>query len=148
MIISTALSGVSHLYIDTSPFIYYTEKRLGFLERVKAVFAYQYTHAIDTITSVITLSECLVKPIKQNDMLLVSAYERFFMKTHGISLIPVTFEISRLSADLRALYNLRTPDALHIATALETGCEAFLTNDVALKRIKEIRILVLDEIVI
>ncbi len=148
MILSQALLGVHHLYIDTSPFIYYTENRPEFLAQVKAVFAYQEINNIDTITSVITLSECVTKPLKVNDSLLVSAYERFFLKTRNISMTPVTLQISRRSADLRANYGLRTPDALHIATALETGCEAFLTNGVSLKRVKELSILILGEMII
>ncbi len=38
------------------------------------------------------------------------------------------------------------PDALQVAVALEAGCEAFLTNDAALKRVTALRILVLDEL--
>lgn len=41
---------------------------------------------------------------------------------------------------------LRTPDALQIAAALVAGCEAFLTNDAGLKRVTELRVLVLDEL--
>jgi predicted nucleic acid-binding protein len=41
---------------------------------------------------------------------------------------------------------LRLPDALQIAVALEAGCEAFLTNDLTLKRVVELRVLVLDDL--
>ena len=34
--------------------------------------------------------------------------------------------VAESAADLRARYNLRTPDALQIAVAFEKGCEAFL----------------------
>ncbi|MBW4523229.1 MAG: PIN domain-containing protein [Scytolyngbya sp. HA4215-MV1] len=44
-------------------------------------------------------------------------------------------------------YNLKLPDALQIATARVTGCQAFLTNDTALKRVGELRILVLSELI-
>jgi predicted nucleic acid-binding protein len=47
---------------------------------------------------------------------------------------------------LRARYNLRTPDALQISAALETSCQAFLTNDTQLKRVTELRMLILDEL--
>ena len=61
-------------------------------------------------------------------------------------LIPVTFEIADKAAQLRAQYNLRTPDALHIASAIESGCQALLTNDLGIKRVTELRVLVLDEL--
>jgi predicted nucleic acid-binding protein len=47
---------------------------------------------------------------------------------------------------LRAGYNLRTPDALQIATAVELNCQAFLTNDKQLQPVAELRVLILDEL--
>ena len=34
-----------------------------------------------------------------------------------------------LATDLRARHGLKTPDALHLATALEQGCDEFWTRD-------------------
>ena len=77
---------------------------------------------------------------------LVNDYENIIQNSIGFDLIPIDEQIARRAAHLRAQYNLKTPDALHVATALETGCQAFLTNDMGLKRVSEIRVLVLDEL--
>jgi predicted nucleic acid-binding protein len=45
-------------------------------------------------------------------------------------------------------YNLQLPDAVQVATDLTAGCEAFLTNDRALKRVTKLRILVVGELVV
>ena len=42
------------------------------------------------------------------------------------------------------LHNLCTNEITHLA--LGAGCEAFLTNDAALQRIRELRVLVLDQL--
>jgi predicted nucleic acid-binding protein len=63
-----------------------------------------------------------------------------------IHLMPITTSVAERAAQLRAQYNLRTPDALHVASALEAACDAFLTNDLGLKRVTELRVLVLDEL--
>lgn len=60
--------------------------------------------------------------------------------------LPIDIETATSAADLGARYNLRTPDALQVATALAAGCDAFLTNDSAFQRVSEIRILVLDHL--
>ena len=39
----------------------------------------------------------------------------------------------------------KTPDAIQIATAVVGGAEALITNDVNLKKVKEIEILVLND---
>ncbi len=39
-----------------------------------------------------------------------------------------------MAARMRALYGLKTPDALQAATAVRSGATAFITNDAGLKR--------------
>jgi predicted nucleic acid-binding protein len=50
------------------------------------------------------------------------------------------------AAELRAKYNLRTADALQVASALSVNCDTFLTNDKQLNRLTELRVLVLDDL--
>jgi len=46
-----------------------------------------------------------------------------------ISLIEVTASVVELATAIRAKYNLKTPDALHYASAMEAGANVFLTGD-------------------
>lgn len=46
-----------------------------------------------------------------------------------------------------APYGLKTPDSIQIATAVNASADYFLTNDIRLKAVKEIEILVLDELI-
>ena len=62
--------------------------------------------------------------------------------------VKIEAAIARAAARIRVRYNLQLPDALQIASALTAGCEAFLTNDEALKRVTELRILVVSELVL
>jgi predicted nucleic acid-binding protein len=64
-----------------------------------------------------------------------------------LSVIPVTDDIAERAAFLRARYNLRTPDAIQVATALISGSPAFLTNDKSLSSIEGIDIVILDLLV-
>ncbi len=104
------------------------------------------TNEILIATSVITIPETLIKPLQANDTYIVQRYRDLFYKTKGISLLPITTQVAEHAATIRAKYNLRTPDALHVAAALDIGCGAFLTNDMGIKRVEEITILVLDEL--
>ena len=85
-------------------------------------------------------SEVLVQPLRQNDIALVQRYEAILSNSNNFRLENITRPIARRAADLR------TPDSLHVATAIETTCDAFLTNDIGIKRVTEIPILLLDEL--
>lgn len=99
---------------------------------------------ITGLASTIVLAEVLVQPIRVGNHTLAKRYEAILSDSHHFQLEPVATATARYAADLRARYNLRTPDALHIATSIVSGCDAFLTNDSSLKRVSEINILVLD----
>lgn len=144
MKVSEALRGVNRLAIETAPYIYYLENHPPYAERIDAIFMVVETESIEIVTSVMTLTETLMKPLHANDQALIDAYEDLL--TQNTRLVPITARIARSAADVRARYNLRTPDALHVATALDASCDAFLTNDNALKRVTELRILVLDDL--
>ena len=97
-------------------------------------------------SSVITLTEVLVQPLRQNDQNLADDYRDLLFNGVNFQLFSLTASIAERAAEIRAKYNLRTPDALQVATALENNCDAFLYNDNGLKRVAEIQILVLDEL--
>ena len=54
-------------------------------------------------------------------------------------------EISEMAASLRAKYSIKTPDAIQIATAVITGSSFYITNDASLKKVDEVRIMLLKD---
>ena len=59
----------------------------------------------------------------------------------------ITIDLLRDAAQLRADTNLKTPDAIHAATALAKGCVQFITNDPAFRRVSGLNIVVLSELI-
>jgi|SRR5215475_823256 len=141
-----ALTGVMRPGFDTSPIIYFVEANPQYDALVTEIFQRVSNGAPLGATSVITLSEVLVQPIIQQHTLLQREYRDLLLRSHNFSTWPISASIAELGAELRAQYRLRTPDALQIATALEAGCEAFLSNDAGLRRVTELRVLILDDL--
>lgn len=146
MKITDALKGVGRLYIETAPLIYYVETHPAYLARMDAIIEMVENRPIRTFSSVITLAEVLIQPLRMGDKSLEQEYREILVNSGGYRLIPITVRVAESAADLRARYNLRIPDALHVASALRTGCDAFLTNDIGIKRVTELTVLVLDEL--
>ena len=88
--------------------------------------------------------EVLILPLKNNDVKLQADYEKAIFSTE-MRLLPVTLLILREVARMRANQNLRTPDAIHAATALSTGSVSFLTNDLSFNRVSNLCPIVLDK---
>lgn len=146
MKISAAFKGVQRLYIDTAPLIFYVEENPNYVAKMDAIIKIVETTSIATISSVILLTEVLTLPLKTGATKLEQEYRDILVNSGDYRLLPVTRQIAESAADFRARYNLRTPDALHIATAIAAQCDVFLTNDAGIKRVTEITVLVLDEL--
>lgn len=145
--LADALAEVKRLGFDTAPIIYFVEAhpRYGpvMLEVIRRVDAGELTG----VTSVVTLIEVLTQPMKLGAVELQVQYKDLLVNTAFFETVDIDPEIAVLAATLRARYNLRTPDALQVAASISAGCEAFLTNDVGLRRLKELRVIVLDDLV-
>lgn len=146
MKLDDALSNVSYVALDTSPFIYFVEQNSVYVDVMREIFKRITQGKLQASSSVITLTEVLVQPLRQKNKRLADDYRNLLFNGANFRLSPLTASIAETAAELRAGYNLRTPDALQIAAALKNGCDAFLCNDNDLKCVTEIKILVLDEI--
>jgi predicted nucleic acid-binding protein len=94
----------------------------------------------EIITSTLTLGEILTKPYKENRLDLVKTYQEFFAE---MELIDLNSEIASLFAKVRADYNIKTPDAVQLASAMYAKADLFVTNDDRLSCFKSERCQVL-----
>jgi len=78
--------------------------------------------------------------------MLAQQYREILLNASHVATIPLSCAIAEEAARLRAMYNVRTPDAIQMATAIQAGASSFLTNDSHLPTIPELRVLVLDEL--
>ncbi len=92
-------------------------------------------------TSELTLCEVLVPAFRADNTVLLALYRQFIEKSGAFELIPTARETYVRASLMRAQLGLKTPDAIHMATAIESGCSAFLTNDESMKGPKDILIL-------
>lgn len=146
MKLDLALKGITALGFDTSPFIYFVEEHLSYLNIMDEIIRRVDQGKISGYSAVITLTEVLVKPKKLGNTDLEQEYQALLEQSRNFDLVRITEKIAKEAADLRSRYTIRTPDALQIAAAIDVGCQAFLTNDKRLKSVSDLTILVLDEL--
>lgn len=81
--------------------------------------------------------------MRDNNEGLLRAYDRFF-SADRLVIAEITAEVVASATTLRARYGFKTPDAIHLASAIEASADYFLTGDSSLVRCNEIKVEVLE----
>ncbi len=144
--LADALSGVTRIGLDTAPIIYLIEEHPDYLPIVAPLFEQIDAGVYTAVTSTITVAEVSVMPLRLNRPEIQSQYLDLLLHSVNFETKPIDAALAQAGAALRAHYNIRLPDALQLAAALDAGCEVFVTNDAALTRVSEIRVLVISEL--
>ena len=130
--------------LDTNVLIYYIEEHPFFIKKVELLIDKIEDGKAIGITSYITLLELLVKPIREGKIDLANQYKTIL--SNKLEMVPLDEAVSLKAAQLRAKYGFRTPDAIQLASVIHRKGDVFITNDTGLKKIKEIKVLTLDDI--
>ena len=90
------------------------------------------------VSSSYTIFELLKWPTTKK---VLNQLKNNFLNLDVMQIVDLDLNIAEKAARLSKRYNLSSGDALHISTALESKCNIFVTNDKAIKKIKDIKIL-------
>jgi len=131
--------------LDTAPIIYFIEEHVTYRNIVRPVFVEIDSGNIEAITSTITLLEVLVHPLRTGNETLAEKYREILLSSAGLITFEISHEISEMASRLRAKYFIRTPDAIQIAVGIQHGATNFLTNDPNLRKVSEIKMLILGD---
>lgn len=132
--------------LDTAPLIYFIETNSPFHSRIRLFFQAMQRGDFEVVTSVMTVTEVLVHPIRHRDDVLAAAYRDILQYADHLQTVPVTADIAETAARLRAIHNIRTPDAIQVATAIVMHADFFLTNDTKLSILPQPSVLVLRDL--
>jgi predicted nucleic acid-binding protein len=134
------------VFLDTAQLIYFIEGNSEYQEKLEKLFDLNDEGYFKFLTSSITLLEVLVKPLRDGETKIVEQYKTILTNADGIDIFDITIPITLKAAEMRAKYNIRTPDALQVATAIERKVDYFLSNDFRLKTITEIKVITIEDI--
>jgi predicted nucleic acid-binding protein len=146
MKVEQAIAGVKSLFLDTAPVIYYLERHPIFFPAVRSIFERVSDGDLQVVSSPITLAECSSIPdVQKLPELKQALSDVLALNRHAI--FRITDEVVLIEAvKMRVKYGLKLADAIQVATAIVCSCDAFLTNDVALSKVTEIRSIVVNEL--
>lgn len=126
-------------YLDTAPIIYTVETSPLYFARVDAILALP---GLVQVTSEMARLECRIKPIRDGSLTLLQDFDDYFASTIT-EIVPITRDVIDRATDIRAQFNFKTPDSIHLAAAVVSKCDVFLMNDHRLNRFSGISIQVI-----
>lgn len=126
---SLELAPGARVCVDTQFCIYLVERNPKFCLACDAILRRIVESRASLIVSELAIHECLVLPLRNKDVAAVERYETFFAQP-SVNCVPVDRTVLRAAAAIRAEHlRIRSPDAIHIATAAAHSAAALITND-------------------
>ena len=137
------LSGL--IYVDASGLIYSVERVEPYRTLLEPMWEQAQDGDLTIVSSPVLVIEALVKPFRDGNTEIELQYRELFA-SNVVRLLDASYQVFEDAARLRAETGLKTPDALHAATALRVGCALFITNDTDFRRVQGLPTVVLDDL--
>ena len=140
-----ALSATGLVYIDANGLIYSVERVEPYRTLLEPMWQQAQDGNLTVVSSPVLVMEVLVKPIRDGHTEIEMQYREIF-EANVVRLLEASYAVFEDATRLRAETGLATPDALHAATDLRAACALFITNDTDFRRVENLPVVVLDEL--
>ena len=144
--VASALAGHRLVALDTSVWIHHFEGSAAYGLAADRVLEAIAEGRVGAVVSELVLLELLVAPLKKGAQDVADEIELALLHFPHLELAPVTRGVLTRAAEIRARYGLRTPDAIMVATAVESGATPAMTNDDAWRKVEEIKDVLLRDL--
>ena len=141
------LNGRKDVVIDTMFFIYLFEDTPRYGEHCESIIEMIAEGSFSALITPITAAEIVVKPIFAGRNELADEYFSALKRIKNTRLASISVETGHIAGALKAKYRLPLPDMIQMAVALQTEKPAIITNDKALKKVTEVKVYLLDDMI-
>ena len=141
---SLDLPDVGLIYIDASTLIYSVERVEPYRELLVPMWEQAQSGNLTIVSNPVLVIETLVKPLRDGNEEIADQYRNIFA-SRAVNLLEASYAVAELAAQVRAATGLKTPDALHAASALHAECARFITNDTAFRRVQKLPVVILAD---
>ena len=135
------------VYFDTNAIIYFLEQNEQFYDVVLEIFKLIGTDDISALTSEFTLTEILIKPIRENERALIQNIKDLLLDREFFTLTETSESLFIKAAETGATHSLRPADAIQFPSALQNHCHFFVSNDARFKSVGGLEVVRLIEYV-
>ena len=128
------------VYFDTNVFIYFLDRGALF-DVVAPLLSACVAGRMAGCTGDAAVAETMVMPYRHKNMAKIAQFKTFFSLEGFLTVHAHTAQTFDLAAQFAGTQNMRLMDALHYATAIQSGCRFLITNDAGIKSSDEIEVI-------
>lgn len=122
---------MNRIYLDTCIFIYFLEEIALYYQKAKKYFDDIEVGKYQLIASPLIVQEILAGVYKKVPHMANEIYS-LLISFPNICWKEYNLEVADFSAQITAKYNLKSPDAIHLASAILNQANQFITSDLKL----------------
>jgi predicted nucleic acid-binding protein len=123
---------MAFIYIDSNVFIAAFEAQPDVAAPAQSLIASGRNSPYSLVTSELTIAEVMAPAAAPGSLPIHKKrqiYQTVLLWSGFVRLVPVSRDILLATAPLRDAHRQKLPDAIHIATALRSGCQYFCSSD-------------------
>ena len=147
MRLPSGLAGRRGVVLDTMILIYLFEDHPVFGGLCESIVEAACNGTFHAVVTPITTAELLVKPIEKDRPDLADHYRHALAGMRNVSLISLSAETGFVAGALRAKYGLPLADMFQAAVAMQGPKPTLISNDKALRKVREVNVLLLEDFV-
>ena len=133
------------IFLDSNILIYFAEDTQPYANILAGMFESIAAGRVIAVVSSLSLLETCVFPLKKGDHAGAKRLRDLLRNSPHVEYIPITDDVLMRAAEIRATTEIRTPDAIHVATAQICSCDVMLTNDRRLSVIDSPTVVILND---
>ena len=127
------------VYFDSNVFIYFLDQGALF-DVVALLLAACVEGRMTGCTGDAAVAETMVMPYRRQNAAKTAQFKAFFGLEGFLTIHTHTAQTFDLAAQLAGTQGMRLMNALHYATAIQSGCHFLVTNDAGIKSSEEIEV--------
>lgn len=138
MVVKEMISDYKRVALDSRVLMYAFNQHSQFGAAAKEILDCIEDHVVEAVTPATTLTDILVKPIRDGKENVEKQFKLFFKHFPNLTILPIDEDMAIRAAHIKAKYAISTPDALFVASAVLSEANVLITYDERLESITEI----------
>ena len=134
------------VYLDANSLIYTVERVEPYRSLLDPMWRAAQRGDLTVASGRLIVVESLVKPLRDRNREIEAQYRELF-EASIFKVLDMPLAVFERAAEIRAFAHLKTADALHAATALQAGCDLFITNDADFRRVEGLAVGILADLI-